>query len=112
MGTQGSWWRSRRRRSYPSPGSSPPPPSPPRPSPSSDPSPSPSPSPTAATRVCPADHGGDAGRLRPGDRLVEHELAECFGVSQVPGREAIRALVTEGYSTALRFLRITADYCV
>ena len=34
-----------------------------------------------------------AGSLRPGDRLVERELAERFGVSRVPVREAIRALV-------------------
>ncbi|WP_128377779.1 GntR family transcriptional regulator [Streptomyces cavernae] len=38
-----------------------------------------------------------AGRLRPGDRLVERELAERFGVSRVPVREAIRALVGEGF---------------
>ncbi|WP_244889810.1 GntR family transcriptional regulator [Streptomyces bicolor] len=38
-----------------------------------------------------------AGRLRPGDRLVERELAERFRVSRVPVREAIRALVAEGF---------------
>ncbi|WP_328683993.1 GntR family transcriptional regulator [Streptomyces sp. NBC_01261] len=38
-----------------------------------------------------------AGRLRPGDRLVERELAERFGISRVPVREAIRALVAEGF---------------
>ncbi|MFF5141046.1 GntR family transcriptional regulator [Streptomyces sp. NPDC013157] len=38
-----------------------------------------------------------AGRLGPGDRLVERELAERFGVSRVPVREAIRALVAEGF---------------
>ncbi|WP_199546459.1 GntR family transcriptional regulator [Streptomyces sp. N35] len=38
-----------------------------------------------------------AGRLRPGDRLVERELAERFGVSRVPVREAVRALVAEGF---------------
>ncbi|GHH02854.1 GntR family transcriptional regulator [Streptomyces lanatus] len=38
-----------------------------------------------------------AGRLRPGDRLVERELAERLGVSRVPVREAIRALVVEGF---------------
>jgi DNA-binding GntR family transcriptional regulator len=38
-----------------------------------------------------------AGRLCPGDRLVERELAERFGVSRVPVREAIRALVAEGF---------------
>ncbi|WP_428955353.1 GntR family transcriptional regulator [Streptomyces sp. cg35] len=39
------------------------------------------------------------GRLRPGDRLVERELAERFGVSRVPVREAIRALLAEGFVT-------------
>ncbi|MEW1717971.1 GntR family transcriptional regulator [Streptomyces sp. NPDC093109] len=38
-----------------------------------------------------------AGRLRPGDRLVERELAERFEVSRVPVREAVRALVAEGF---------------
>ncbi|MFF3335865.1 GntR family transcriptional regulator [Streptomyces sp. NPDC002888] len=38
-----------------------------------------------------------AGRMGPGDRLVERELAERFGVSRVPVREAIRALVAEGF---------------
>ncbi|MCW2872838.1 GntR family transcriptional regulator [Actinacidiphila oryziradicis] len=41
-----------------------------------------------------------AGRLRPGDRLVERELADRYGVSRVPVREAIRALVTEGFVVA------------
>ncbi|MER8006450.1 GntR family transcriptional regulator [Streptomyces sp. NPDC094149] len=38
-----------------------------------------------------------AGRLLPGDRLVERELADRYGVSRVPVREAIRALVAEGF---------------
>ncbi|MCZ0989763.1 GntR family transcriptional regulator [Streptomyces diastatochromogenes] len=38
-----------------------------------------------------------AGRLGPGERLVERELADRFGVSRVPVREAIRALVAEGF---------------
>lgn len=38
-----------------------------------------------------------AGGLRPGDRLVERELADRFGVSRVPVREAIRSLVAEGF---------------
>ncbi|MFE0250335.1 GntR family transcriptional regulator [Streptomyces sp. NPDC059010] len=38
-----------------------------------------------------------SGGLRPGDRLVERELADRFGVSRVPVREAIRALVAEGF---------------
>ncbi|MFJ4002481.1 GntR family transcriptional regulator [Streptomyces sp. NPDC090023] len=38
-----------------------------------------------------------AGRLGPGDRLVERELAERYGVSRMPVREAIRALVGEGF---------------
>ncbi|MFJ9905727.1 GntR family transcriptional regulator [Streptomyces sp. NPDC101152] len=38
-----------------------------------------------------------AGTLGPGDRLVERDLAERLGVSRVPVREAIRALVAEGF---------------
>lgn len=38
-----------------------------------------------------------AGRLKPGDRLVERELAEDLGVSRVPVREAIRSLEAEGF---------------
>lgn len=36
------------------------------------------------------------GRLRPGDRLFEQDLAAEFGVSRVPVREAIRMLQSEG----------------
>ena len=37
-----------------------------------------------------------AGRLKPGDRLVEQTIAEICGVSRVPLREAMRILATEG----------------
>ena len=37
------------------------------------------------------------GRLHPGDRLVERELADDLGVSRVPVREAIRSLEAEGF---------------
>ncbi|HEX9466094.1 MAG TPA: GntR family transcriptional regulator [Alphaproteobacteria bacterium] len=37
-----------------------------------------------------------AGRYKPGERLVEDRLAEDFGVSRNPVREAIRALASEG----------------
>ncbi|MBZ4021965.1 GntR family transcriptional regulator [Rhodobacter sp. TJ_12] len=37
----------------------------------------------------------DAGLYRPGDRLVESELAERFGVSRTPVREAMQRLETQ-----------------
>ena len=36
------------------------------------------------------------GSLRPGNRLLETELAGRFGVSRTPIREAIRRLETDG----------------
>ncbi|MFJ6562059.1 GntR family transcriptional regulator [Streptomyces sp. NPDC091412] len=46
------------------------------------------------------------GRLRPGDRLMEREVADEFGVSRVPVREAIRILLSEGFLQALSPRRI------
>jgi DNA-binding GntR family transcriptional regulator len=37
------------------------------------------------------------GRLAPGDKMVERELAAELGVSRVPVREALRTLETEGF---------------
>ncbi|NLK00202.1 MAG: GntR family transcriptional regulator [Clostridia bacterium] len=39
------------------------------------------------------------GKLRPGDRLVERELAEQLGVSRTPVREALRKLELENLVT-------------
>jgi DNA-binding GntR family transcriptional regulator len=38
----------------------------------------------------------EAGFYKPGDRLVESELAEKFGVSRTPVREALQRLETQG----------------
>ncbi|MEJ7931229.1 GntR family transcriptional regulator [Ramlibacter sp. AN1015] len=39
------------------------------------------------------------GKLRPGDRLREHELAERLGVSRTPVREALKRLEVQGLVT-------------
>ncbi|MBS0124530.1 GntR family transcriptional regulator [Thetidibacter halocola] len=41
----------------------------------------------------------DSGIYRPGDRLVESELAERFGVSRTPIREALQRLETQSLLT-------------
>ena len=41
----------------------------------------------------------DDGTYRPGDRLVESELAERFGVSRTPVREALQRLETQSMLT-------------
>lgn len=41
----------------------------------------------------------DAGTYRPGDRMVESELADRFGVSRTPIREALQRLETQSLLT-------------
>ena len=58
--------------------------------------------PEPAPKAAPRDAHGlildaiDQGAYRPGDRLVESELAERFGVSRTPVREALQRLETQG----------------
>jgi len=42
-----------------------------------------------------------AGALRPGEKVAEPELAERFGISRTPIREAFRQLESEGYLTVI-----------
>ncbi|MBO1330877.1 GntR family transcriptional regulator [Streptomyces sp. VRA16 Mangrove soil] len=46
------------------------------------------------------------GQLRPGDRLLERDVAEEFGVSRIPVREAIRVLLSEGFLEAVSARKI------
>lgn len=41
------------------------------------------------------------GALRPGEKVAEPELAERFGISRTPIREAFRQLESEGYLTVI-----------
>lgn len=41
------------------------------------------------------------GTLKPGEKVAEPELAERFGISRTPIREAFRQLETEGYLTVI-----------
>lgn len=41
------------------------------------------------------------GQLRPGEKVAEPELAERFGISRTPIREAFRQLESEGYLTVI-----------
>jgi DNA-binding GntR family transcriptional regulator len=41
------------------------------------------------------------GHLKPGERIAEPELAERFGISRTPVREAFRQLESEGFLTVI-----------
>ncbi|WP_227981462.1 GntR family transcriptional regulator [Nocardia spumae] len=49
------------------------------------------------------------GSLAPGDRLREAELAQRFGVSRVPVREALSQLQSEGFVTLVRYRGATVS---
>ncbi len=49
------------------------------------------------------------GRVRPGDRLPEPMLAERFGVSRVPVREALSQLQSEGFVSLERYKGATVS---
>jgi DNA-binding GntR family transcriptional regulator len=42
-------------------------------------------------------------KLKPGDRIVETEVAKNFGISQVPVREALRGLEEEGLIKTVKY---------
>jgi len=42
-----------------------------------------------------------SGALKPGERVAEPDLAERFGISRTPIREAFRQLESEGYLTVI-----------
>ncbi|MFQ5441725.1 MAG: GntR family transcriptional regulator [Thermodesulfobacteriota bacterium] len=42
-----------------------------------------------------------SGRLKPGERVPEQEIAENFGISRTPIREAFRQLESEGFITVV-----------
>ena len=50
-----------------------------------------------------------SGELAPGERLIEYTIAEQFGVSRVPVREALRQLESEGFVTSERYRGATVS---
>jgi DNA-binding GntR family transcriptional regulator len=42
-----------------------------------------------------------SGKLKPGERVPEQEIAESFGISRTPIREAFRQLESEGFITVI-----------
>jgi DNA-binding GntR family transcriptional regulator len=41
--------------------------------------------------------------LKPGERIIETEIAKNFGISQIPVREALRGLEEEGLVTSIKY---------
>ena len=41
------------------------------------------------------------GKLQPGERVPEHDIADSFGISRTPIREAFRQLESEGFITVV-----------
>lgn len=50
-----------------------------------------------------------SGQMEPGHRLIEANIAERFGVSRVPVREALSQLQSEGFVELVRYRGATVS---
>jgi len=50
------------------------------------------------------------GRLKPGQKIIMSDVAKEFGLSDIPVREAIRRLESEGYVHVMMRLRLAMPF--